>query len=81
MTITNPDAMTPAEVVDALNAKCVALVTEKNAGRAMTADQFAAAVARVFDVAFPVFLEHLVPEHRAEFLAALDEQMTAEHGQ
>ena len=75
-----PETRTALEVVDALNAGCVALVTEANAGREMTAEQFAALVARTFEAALAKFLDNLTADTRARFEAALLQQYTATYG-
>jgi len=76
----NPKSMTALEVVDALTATCVALVVEKNKGRAMTRRQFAAAVVRTVEAALPVFAEQLDPGTRARFLELFDNQYAATYG-
>ncbi|WP_331765079.1 hypothetical protein [Nocardia sp. NBC_01388] len=73
----NPKSMTALEVVDALNARCVALVVEVNPDRKMTAEQFAATVARTFEAALSKFLERLPTDTRARFEAALLQQYSA----
>lgn len=75
-----PENATATDVIDLLSEEVMGLVERSNADRELTHAQFAAAHARAFAEALPVFLAKL-RAMRPELAACVAEQFVAEEGE